>query len=921
MMKVRRGVGLWCGAAFVLAGILHAQTSPSPLVPPSQTYVYDFAGSVVAPVPATPALNLGATFSIEFWMRLDLNARDEQYMRLFYRPNAYELDLAPGTHALTYFQPGSGGGTTTGIAPGQWRHVAIVSDNLQVTLYLDAQQQGRFTASSPPAASSAPLILAGQSYGDGTVYCCGFPGMLRQFRIWGRALQSAEIPAVASKALAGNESGLIADWPFDDGQGVTIRDVGPNHVTLQLVSKYSGNWTPAWMRTAIVDGGPMFQVHSLSVPKSTIQTRTRTIPIDFDSDGKMDLLVCQVWSTTIQPCAAFRNDGKGNFTDVTAQVLGPNPPGFETPRDFCVADFDGDGRDDVFIANTGECPSCGYNGGQSALLLQTADGRLVDATAAAGLPQQRIFTHNVACGDIDGDGDVDLYLANLNTVSTFVPQLYLNDGHGHFTLGEAARLPPILNGFSNITARFIDVNRDGRLHLFLGGVSNQPHDLLLLNDGHGYFTAAPDNAVPPRYGGRDWSMVNIQVADVDGDGWPDLINAVFGQFYLEGALQLLLNNHDGTFRDATEQILQPASQRGSGTDLKYLDPVFAADFNGDGYLDVLVHGSGQPSHLFLNTGPAGGSRLVDVSELLPDSSGFFGVADFDGNGTADIAAWNLANPAILESWITIRKFTLTPDLIPAVPSGPFFLRGNVLNSASLSAGVLAPGQLITILGRDLGGDFALALPYGGSFPTELSGTRVLINNIAAPVFYASAGSVSAIVPYSVVPQKQADVVVEYQGQRSPPVSIFVDRSAPGLFIRTDTGAANVLNVDSATGALSPNSPGNPAPRGGIIIGYMTGAGQTNPPSTDGHVARTVGSLALPVEAGLDFGGVSAGGLCESNSFCKPVEVLYAGPVPGLAGITQIKMRLPNTPSVTGTHSLGVSVGGIWSEVFATISIR
>ena len=928
-----RPLPLRCCASLLFGIALHAQSVPSPR-PPDQTYIYDFNGSVFAPAPVAPALNLGASFSIEFWMMLNRDARDAQYMRVFQKgiPSSgdpftgYQLDLDPGTHQLSYSQcsgsPGSCRGAKIGVTlvPGQWYHAAIVSDNLQVTLYLNGQQQARFTPAGPPPISSFPLVLSGQAFGDGTMLCCGFPGSLRQFRVWGRALQPTEITSFATKLLSGSEAGLIADWPLDDGQGEALRDLGPNHLAAHLVHAFLGASVlfPAWMKTAIVDGGPYFQVQRLAVAQSTIQLPTLTIPIDFDSDGKVDLLVCQGLSTTARPpCAAFRNDGKGNFSDVTLQVLGPNPPRLETARDYAVADFNGDGRSDVFIANHGpDC--CGYPGGQSVLLLQTADGRLADVTAT-NLPQRVMFTHNVASGDIDGDGDVDLFLANF---AFAVPLIYLNDGQGHFTLGDSSRLPATLAQAESwiLSARFIDLNKDGRLHLFLGRADgrNQPHDLLLLNDGRGFFTPAPENALPTRYGGRNWGTVSVRMVDLDGDGWPDLVNTVYGGSYSEGAVQILLNNHDGTLRDATERILQPAWPRNLSS--TYVDPVYPADFNGDGFVDLLVEGIGTPSRLFLNTGPAAGGRLVEVTELLPilhtDVVRTFAVADFNGDGSPDIAAWtnNCCNPSFsLESWLSTRRFTLTPDLIPAIPAGPFFLRGSVLNSASFSADALAPGQLVTIFGSNLGPDtLALASPDRGAFPTELTGTRVLFNNVSAPIIYTSAGQVSVVVPFSVIPKARADVVVEYQGKRSPSVSIYVAASAPGLFTTDSSGGgpAAVLNVDSATGAVSLNSPQNPARRGGIIVAYFTGAGQTDPPSADGVVAEGVGRIVLPVEASLDFFSVA-----------RPVQVLYAGPAPGIvAGVTQINMRLPDSlyPSPI---SLGISVGGIWSQAYATVSVR
>jgi len=424
-----------CTILALFGSIVHGQSLPT-LQPPSQTYVYEFTSTASATAPVAPALNLGGSFSFEFWMKLNPYARPNQLsVPVFHKdiPNsgadpflAYYLSLTP-TNQLAYFQstgsPGSDRGVSQfgpALTPGQWYHVAIVSSNLQVTLYLNGQQQAQFTAAGPPPINSVPLTLGGS-----------FQGYLRQFRIWGRALSRLEITSFATTLLTGSEPGLIADWPLDDGQGAAPRDLGPNHLPLQLVNgtAFSTFLFPIWARTEIVDSGPYFQVERLVVPLTTITSpAVYTIPIDFDSDGSVDLLACQTGVSPALPCAAFRNDGKGNFSDVTPRVLGPHPPKFETARDYCVADFNGDGRADVFITDTGECPGCVNPAGQSALQMQTPDGRLEDVTAAAGLPQQRMLTHNVACGDIDGNGTVDLYLANQDTGAySGGPQIWLND--------------------------------------------------------------------------------------------------------------------------------------------------------------------------------------------------------------------------------------------------------------------------------------------------------------------------------------------------------------------------------------------------------------------------------------------------------------------------------------------------------------
>src|SRR5581483_1224111 len=101
-------------------------------------------------------------------------------------------------------------------------------------------------------------------------------------------------------------------------------------------------------------------------------------------------------------------------------------------------DFNGDGRADVFLFVSTDC--CNNPPTNQGLLLQTPDGRLQNVSAT-NLPQQLVSGGAGACGDIDGDGDVDIFLP-----SGFygVPQIYLNDGQGRFTAGDPVRLPPIL---------------------------------------------------------------------------------------------------------------------------------------------------------------------------------------------------------------------------------------------------------------------------------------------------------------------------------------------------------------------------------------------------------------------------------------------------------------------------------------------
>src|SRR5713226_6173850 len=105
------------------------------------------------------------------------------------------------------------------------------------------------------------------------------------------------------------------------------------------------------------------------------------VPLDFNSDGNLDVVITRAaqntYPATYAAVVALKNLGNGEFTDVSSNALG----GVQTvgARDLRLADFDGDGRTDLFIADTGTDTSP-FPGGQSLLLTQTADGTLRNDT-------------------------------------------------------------------------------------------------------------------------------------------------------------------------------------------------------------------------------------------------------------------------------------------------------------------------------------------------------------------------------------------------------------------------------------------------------------------------------------------------------------------------------------------------------------
>ena len=148
-----------------------------------------------------------------------------------------------------------------------------------------------------------------------------------------------------------------------------------------------------------------FDLEPFAVPSTVIDGRF----IDFDSDGDLDFVARQFNPNFAAiPVLAFRNDGQGHYTNATAQVIVGNPQNeSEDVSGPFVADFNGDGRMDLFWPDGGE-DQPPFAGGQSRILIQSADGHLVDETVAR-LPQIKALTHSVTLGDIDGDGDTDIF--------------------------------------------------------------------------------------------------------------------------------------------------------------------------------------------------------------------------------------------------------------------------------------------------------------------------------------------------------------------------------------------------------------------------------------------------------------------------------------------------------------------------------
>lgn len=228
----------------------------------------------------------------------------------------------------------------------------------------------------------------------------------------------------------------------------------------------------------------------------------------------------------------------------------------------------------------------------------------------------------------------------------------------------------------------------------------------------------------------------------------------------------------------------------------------------------------------------------------------------------------------------------------------------VTNAASYAAGAIAPGELVTIFGQNLGPANLVTGRWspGNSLAQQADGVEVTFNGMPAPVLYASASAISAIAPFAINGSDQVAIQVGVNGVMSSVQTVPVAAAAPGIFSLDSTGRGPgaILNAD-----YSLNSDKNPAAPGSVVIVYATGGGMTAAQNAAGKAASGASPLAAPVTATI--GGESA-------------AVLYAGSAPGEAnGVVQVNLQLP--PDITGTQPVILTVGGISSPATITVAIR
>lgn len=346
---------------------------------------------------------------------------------------------------------------------------------------------------------------------------------------------------------------------------------------------------------------------------------------DLNGDGILDIIGTRLYWPPQDlgiPVEILLGDGKGGFT--RADLVSGALPAPVHPREIIVADFNGDGRADVFIADHGYDAEP-FPGNKNWLLLSTADGKLVSAP----LPFSSDFTHSAAAADIDGDGDIDLFVGNIFRGD---PHFLINDGTGGFaksTVGLPSEITNTGMGTKFTTSVFADLNGDGHPDLVLGADQGTRH-AVLINDGSGNFSIA--QRMDGIFGPVDTITVDVRVADFNGDGRPDILfNSTQREpFYVGSGLQLFVQDAAGGFQDASGGI--PSNPKLDGPWNVWAN---AVDIDGNGTVDILIDPQFPArANVLLNQGDGTFSSLVYDGPFRR-----FEFGDINGDGAIDAIAF------------------------------------------------------------------------------------------------------------------------------------------------------------------------------------------------------------------------------------------------------------------------------------------
>ncbi|MBD2755594.1 beta strand repeat-containing protein [Spirosoma validum] len=355
---------------------------------------------------------------------------------------------------------------------------------------------------------------------------------------------------------------------------------------------------------------------------------------DVDGDENIDMVTANFGNNTV---SVRLNNGAGYFT---APATNPDPTVGNKPSDVALGDVDGDGDLDLVTANFDDnTVSVRLNNGAGNFTPHATNPNPAVGTVAGSNPS------DVALGDVDGDGDLDLitivFKADPASFNGNRVSVRFNNGSGNFA---AANADFSFEGYPQSVA-LGDVNGDGYLDLVIGSITSTGGTVSVrLNNGAGTFTAPATN--PDSNVGI--FPTSIALGDLDGDSDLDLVTNNKNS----NTVSVRLNNGVGTF---TAPAINPEPVVGDSP-----GSVALGDVDGDGDLDLLVANSYSPVSVRLNDGT--GNFTPPATNPDPTIGAYaisVALGDVDGDSDLDLLVASYINNTVS---VRLNRSLLSPSI-------------------------------------------------------------------------------------------------------------------------------------------------------------------------------------------------------------------------------------------------------------------
>jgi hypothetical protein len=382
-------------------------------------------------------------------------------------------------------------------------------------------------------------------------------------------------------------------------------------------------------------------------------------------------------------------DGTGNFTGPTFYAAG------EVPYSIAVGDFNGDGNQDLAVADDDSL------GGVS-ILLGDGTGSFSPATSF-GVDRNPV---SIAVGDFNGDGNQDVATVSGTTSGSDTVSILLGDGTGNFS---GATNFPVVNGPNSVAVG--DFNRDGNQDLAVANALSQKVSILL-GDGTGSFGVSRNFTA-------GYGPESVAVGDFNGDGNQDLATANFS-----GAdVSILLGDGTGNFSVPTK------FDAGD-----YPETIVVGDFDGDGQQDLVVENLGSNDvSVLLRDCPATATLLSAASRLTHGSAGAFdinmpltgtpGVEDRSASTYSAVFTFDTpvtsGEVTVLSGTATVGAITFSGNEMTAALTGVTDVQTVILHTQNINGDGQPHGDVsFSFLIGDVDGNRTVAKPDGTQIQTD-----------------------------------------------------------------------------------------------------------------------------------------------------------------------------------------------------------